>query len=290
MANSLLRHNANAQLRIFCHDTESLSILKKYCNPKMKIYPISELHRKFPILDNIIINRPRLNYLYSITPFLISYFWDANDTEAIAYIDADIYVYENLESINPINFDVAITPHRFRKEIRNLEKFGKYNVGIVHFKHNINSNVILKFWLDSCISSTSTFTNIEIFGDQKYLDYFDKHGKVFEIEHLGFNAAPWNCNDVVRNNLTGKLEIYGEDLHYFHFSGLKRFRFFATLSFLYYSWKPSYRIKALIYKPYIDELSGIEMNIFGSKSYDTRRINFRQLIQFVIAKDVIFNL
>ena len=290
MITSIQSHDSDAVIGLVCHDQETKELAQKWSDKALVVVGLDEVADSYPELKALFLDRPRLEFIYALSPFIVRYFLDSYNPKSVTYVDADLYFYKPVEKIidAAAHADVGIVEHRFQPKMKHLEKFGIYNVGLVHFNNSPGGKKVLKFWQESCSNSTSTNVTSEVFGDQKYLDRFHEIGNVHVFQSAGVNAAPWNCNDV-RISETGELVVDMQPLIFFHYSGLKVFRFYTTLSFTYYEWKPSHRIKKLLFMPYVKNLLTIEKSLFDVPVYDKRTIKMRQLSQFIRNRDLLIN-
>ncbi len=289
MADSLQEFDAEATVCVVLHNSEDLSLVLPEPRRNRTYFDLSTLKKHFPDLETIESDRSRLEYIYALSPYLVKYFFENTEAESVTYIDADLYFFKSISDLTSLATiaDVGLVPHRFKPEMKHLEGFGKYNVGLVQFNRTPDSLAILNFWLNSCRQSTSTFATETVFGDQKYLESFKRYGKVFEFQAEGINAAPWNTNEI-KPSEDGFDWLVGEDLLYFyHFSGLKIFKRFATLSFIYYEWNPKKSIKVGIYTEYVNKVITKDKQIFGKRIIDFRKVNLRQMLRFIVARDFI---
>jgi hypothetical protein len=289
MSNSLQEFDQAAQIRVVLHNASDMELIVPYLSETCDFVTLDELRKTFPILVSIESSRPRLEFIYALTPFIVKYFQMINPTSQITYVDADLFFLGKVEELTNLaaSYDVGITPHRFRESMRHLEQFGKYNVGLVQFNNTEGSQRVLDFWLEACTKSTSTIVTPDVFGDQKYLDRFQELGKTLVFDSPGVNAAPWNTNIVSRDTRKNCILVGNEQLYFFHFSGLKIFKRFATLSYIYYDWKPKKSIKKLLFAQYVSKIISAEMKLFSRRKFDDRKINLRQSVRFLINSDFI---
>jgi len=289
MISSLQKYDQEAQIRVVLHNPADIELIVPYLSDNCEFVTLDELRKSLPILVSLQIGRPRLEFFYALTPFIVKYFQDINPAKQITYVDADLFFLGKVEDLTNLaaKHDVGITPHRFKSKMSHLEQFGRYNVGLVQFNETSGSKRVLEFWLKACIESTSTKVSSKVFGDQKYLDRFQEFGDVFVFKSPGVNAAPWNTNMIVQNADKNCILVDNKKLYFFHFSGLKIFKRFATLSYIYYDWKPKKSIKKLLYKEYVSKIISTELTLFGRRKFDDRKINFRQSLRFLISRDFI---
>ena len=244
------------KLVVFCHDEKSLSVIKSLDLNRIEALSVSDLEKEYPELIQAKATRSRLEYFFLLSPYVIKFLIEKRFVKVAIYLDADVFFFKKPEFVVQMLddiADVAITPHRFSQRDKYMEKFGKFNVGWVAFRNSEYGLKILDFWATSCLNSTSTIPTDTSFGDQKYLDYFEELGGYTQvINNTGVNLAPWNITSVKLRD-TGLMHV-DEDLILFHFSGLKRFPFFASIGFAGYSKTPSSAIKKYIYSDYLKRL------------------------------------
>ena len=246
---------------IFYQDIETKKAFELFSISNLTLLPISQLISHFPLLAVAKENRAKIEFYYCLTPFVIKYARLLHETSIISYVDADIYFFKNfyseIENLKT-NFSARIVSHRFKESEKYLEKYGKFNVGILQFNAS-NGDKVLDWWAESCIRSTSLIATENSFGDQKYLDHFQNLDPSTIIsENSGENVAPWNLISEDVESSQGCVYIEGKELIYFHFSGLKLFRFGAILGFAGYSRRAGSTIWKLIYRPYVRFLRNVE--------------------------------
>lgn len=139
-------------------------------------------------------------------------------TDDLLYIDADIYFFDDWSKIyqHVNNIDIGLVEHRMPW----TGNSGKYNVGIVYFKKNINGINCANFWKKCLLDTNNQFyKDYGICGDQKYLELFPILFK--NVESLDNNIghlAPWN---LPYHSYTDKQIIWNQQLQnvmYYHFS------------------------------------------------------------------------
>ena len=287
MSKSLQEFDEAAQIRLVLHNASDMDLILPYVSETCDFVTLDDLKKTFPILVSIEASRPRLEFIYALTPFIVKYFQGIFPTSKVTYVDADLFFLGKVEELTNLaaKHDVGITPHRFTEKMRHLEQFGKYNVGLVQFNRTEGSQRVLDFWLEACTKSTSTIVSSSVFGDQKYLDRFQEFGEIFVFDSPGVNAAPWNTNVVSQDADKNYILVEDKKLYFFHFSGLKIFKKFATLSYIYYDWKPKKSIKKLLYLDYVSKIISVEVKLFGQRKFDDRKINLRQSVKFLVNRD-----
>lgn len=163
-----------------------------------------------------------MQFVWSLSAYFTWYCLEELDIEDILYVDADVYFFDSWEKIydNLDNVSIGIVEHRCPYSPSN----GKYNVGIVYFKNNIDGYKCSTWWKNCLLFTDNQYYETHgMCGDQKYLELFEElfDGVKVLDEYFG-HIAPWNYayhgydgyGSVVRD---GKLQ----KLMYCHFSNFK---------------------------------------------------------------------
>jgi lipopolysaccharide biosynthesis glycosyltransferase len=280
---SLINFGYRDTIVLVGHDEETVLKFKRLNIFQLHVYHISELEESFPEILVAKNDRSALEYFYCVTPFLIKFIKKFFNSGINVYLDADTFFFSDFHQIelSTNDYSVAITPHHFSTENKGLEKYGKFNVGLIAFNSNEGANKLLEWWSAKCLQSTAVNFSYGVYGDQKYLDEFeilDNHVKV--INYLGCNAAPWNCSNAIKNNnqifvLDGARK---SQLVFFHFSGLKRLPLISLLGFMPFRVKPSRNLKKFVFLPYMDSLRESEVQLEVNKGFYASPIGLQNWI------------
>lgn len=180
-------------------------------------------------------NRNRAEYCWTCTPIIIEYVLEKFLVEECTYIDADMYFYKDpellIDELKENNASVGIIGHRFPKSFTSEKRerlYGKYCVEFNTFFNNENGKKVLQWWKDKCIKSCTMELYQESFGDQKYLEQWERKFRgVYELKNLGAGIAPWNMTDYkledIENDIL-KLRYRKQEqceLIFYHFQGLR---------------------------------------------------------------------
>lgn len=260
---------------VFAHNQDTSNLLKSYLGGKAEVIGIEELIMHFPDLGKLQTSKTHKEFLFAITPFLLQFAHLQYPHLQAWYIDADIYFFDSFEKLQHqvVSHSFTVTSHNFPEHLRDLEIYGKYNVGIISSAGDDRAREILKWWGDRCLEDSSIFESPEVYGDQKYLDKFQNSSGFYTFENITDNAAPWNLNEIQALPVS------------FHFSGLRRFRNFSYIGFSMYTWRPSKKLIREVYIPYLRTLDGIEETIFGERKVDTRTLSITALLKMVFYRD-----
>lgn len=108
----------------------------------------------------------------------------------VAYVDADLFFLNSPEVIfNELTqADIGIHEHR----IPRYPNSGKYNVGLVYFKNNMNGLACAEFWKNCTWNKDNPYA--QEYGtchDQKYLELFEQ---IYDNVHViqSHHLAAWN--------------------------------------------------------------------------------------------------
>ena len=201
LCESLNRVSDYFRLYVFAFDESAYRILKELNIRNVTV--VSEGSILDDELRRIRQERSRSEYCWTCTPVIVEYVLDHYGVEACTYIDADMYFYSSpefvFEEIKGKKCSASIIEHRFPNNITrdtNLRLHGKYCVEFNTFFNTEESRKILTWWKQKCFESCSMKLNEESFGDQKYLDEWEKRfGNIHEVENAGAGVAPWNLSD-----------------------------------------------------------------------------------------------
>lgn len=230
---SLKNFSSNYTLHLLCLDNK---IYDSINDKNIKLYKIENLlkdeilfkAKNNPPSREAILNTNKniekaknLQFIWSLSAYFTWYCLENLECEDVLYIDSDIYFFNSLENLysNLNNVSVGIVEHRCETSTLN----GKYNVGIVYFKNDINGYKCATWWKNCLL-----FTDHEFYmshgtcGDQKYLELFSKlFSNVVVLDKFIGHLAPWNFHEHLYK---GKKIIWRgleQDLLYCHFSNFK---------------------------------------------------------------------
>lgn len=231
--NSLKNTAEEFCLYILAMDKQSYSILN---NLRLKnAVIISEEEILDSELKEIKKKRKRAEYCWTCTPIIVDYILETFSVEECTYIDADMYFYKDpailIDELKSNNASVGIIGHRFPKSFASEKRerlYGKYCVEFNTFFNNVNGRQVLQWWKKKCIESCTMDLYQESFGDQKYLEQWErKFSGVYELKNLGAGIAPWNIADYKLENIEDgvpKLRYRKQEqceLVFYHFQGLR---------------------------------------------------------------------
>lgn len=264
MSKSLLRTTPEARIWIVAADEGVTKALRPWTDSRVRVVPLSKVET--PELRSVRPSRTRVEYYWTLTPFLPSYVFTSEPTSEVAvYVDADMFFMSSAQRILEefLEDDSAaamITPHDYLPKYDQTAASGRYCVQFMPFKRE-GEERILSDWQFQCLEWCFRRVEPGRFGDQKYLDLWpDRYGAAVHVqESVDLLGAPWNAG----RRDPGALVAY-------HFHGLRR------ISRRYFALHPGYdtpkRIRTQIYMPYLEDLS-ISLNSVGNQERMAPRLS-----------------
>jgi hypothetical protein len=200
------------------------TVLRRIVVPGVTIIPLSSLEATFAELPRLKSERKRVEYFFTLTPFLPLHVFDTTDAQTVTYIDADLYFYADprpmLASIGAAS--IAITPNRFSPEHAADAQYGRFNVGWMTFQRDREGLACLVRYRDDCVAWCYDRVEDGRFADQGYLDTWpDRYASLSIIEHKGVNLAQWNVDNYTLQERDGQISVDGDPLIFYHFHGIR---------------------------------------------------------------------
>ncbi len=198
MFQSLKRVTDNFKLYVVAFDNKCCEVLQKYrCD---QLIPISLHEFEDERLLEAKSNRTEQEYCWTCSCHAIKYVIERYHESMCTYIDADMYFYANpqvlFDEIEASGCDVSIIEHRLSNNIENrriLQLSGRFCIEFNTFYATDNGMYILNWWCDRCLELCTAVQDGIHFGDQKYLDDWEKRfDGVHVLKHPGAGVAPWN--------------------------------------------------------------------------------------------------
>jgi hypothetical protein len=190
---------------------------------------LAAFEARHPALLRAKADRPRSEYIFTLTPFLCRDALDRALPDGVAvYLDADTFFFADPSL--PLGWmqdaEIALTEHRFPCATRHLAgTYGRFNVGWLAFRPAQAAIRCLELWAAQCIDSCSMDPATGAFGDQKYLDVWpEQFPSARVIACPGLNAAPWNAAGHRFAPSPRGVTVDGDPLVLFHFHRLARHR------------------------------------------------------------------
>ena len=223
---SLNRHEKNDfQIFVICLDEITRIIINKLALPNTRTIPLHDIERRNTPLLEAKKNRTLVEYYWTLTPVIIQYILGRYSfVDVLTYLDADIFFYSTPDPIMDEfgTNSVLIHEHRFPPEQAFLQKYGKYNVGLLCFRNDANGWEVLKWWSDRCIEWCYARLEDGKYGDQLYLDNWpESFNGVGVLKNIGAGVAPWNhIQYTFSQDENGYVMVDTVPLVFYHFHSL----------------------------------------------------------------------
>lgn len=191
------------------------------------IIPIRLSDFESPELLTVKSGRTFQEYCWTCTPWIVKYVLEVFKPSSCTYLDADLYFFGD-----PVPFvlsterkeGVSITPHRYTKLYDQTDRAGKYCVQFLTFSNTPCAREVLESWSRDCINWCFAKYEPGLFGDQKYLDFWEeKFSCIDVIEDPRIGLAPWNIQQYKLNEVgdllfdENKLDAIFYHFHYTKF-------------------------------------------------------------------------
>lgn len=258
---SLKRNSSEFHLFIFAFDNLTKDILLKLNLEFTTIITSGQFENED--LLKVKPTRNKAEYCWTSTSSVIKYVLDKYNVEYCIYLDADLYFYDDPQSlIDELTDDktVLITEHRYSFLSRYYEqkRAGRFCVQFILFSNDDASRKILDKWISQCLEWCYARYEDGKFGDQKYLDTWPgDYSNVHILENMGGGVAPWNAGQF-RFFKEGKKVIGVEkksgikfNVVFFHFHYIR----ISDGNTADLGWNPLGKDTIeIFYKPYIEEI------------------------------------
>lgn len=222
-------------VRVLCLDEGCRDALEVYRRDaglpaeQLELWSLAELEAAYPELADLRRSRGRIEYYFSLTPYLCAW---ALDREAeggkVVYLDADLYFFSDPRPLLAAmgNAPVSVVEHRYSPGLAQLTNvYGRFNVGWIGFTRSEAARSCVDWWQERCREWCRDVPENGRFADQHYLDEWPERvpGLVI-LDHPGANLAPWNIRThrIERSDSDGLVLADGRPLIFFHFHRLRR--------------------------------------------------------------------
>lgn len=226
MIESLIHHLGREFSKIFVLSLDKDVIIHFSGNSDVECISLNLVEEYFPELNIAKANRSFVEYIFTLSPYFPLYILENYPSvQRITSLDSDLYFFSSpgsiLKSLGKEN--IGITAHNFPEELRDLEKFGKYNVSFQSFPNNDLGLKCLKDWANECLEYCGDELDSEgRFADQKYLDSWkDRYGHVVVFPTPEIGLAPWNIHNYPIELDSPFLKIKDKQVVFYHFQGIR---------------------------------------------------------------------
>jgi hypothetical protein len=262
---SLGRHDPSAVLWVLALDGETADALRALRDERLRVLPLAELLAADPELAAVQAGRARSEFIFTLTPCLVRHLWRTwPETGLLAYLDADLYFFADPAPVWTAlgAGSVLVVAHRFPAGQDDAPRYGRFNVGVLVFRADLNGRACIEWWRARCLESCALAADGVRYGDQKYLDEWPRRfAGVVELAHAGVNVAPWNWAASRLELHAGAVRAGDAPLVVFHFAQFRRIagRWFDSGQ-LEYGIMPL-RLRSRVYGEYWAALEAAEAEI-----------------------------
>ena len=299
LSESLNIYQPKHTLFIVCMDDKVFKELNSNPLPNSIVFAHKKLIEFRPSLIKIKQQRSLAEYFFTCSAQVCEFILNENpNIDLLNYIDTDLCFFSSPEPIfNELDgASVGIIPHRFHWTSKSKIKYGKFNVGWISFRNDIEGNKCVSEWAKNCMEWCFQRLEKGKYADQKYLNYWpDKYNNLKILNHKGANLAVWNVKNYSIKMKEGKIFIDDQPLIFYHFAGLKQFSksmfktnlgtYFVTLDGI---------LRENIYMPYIKKILGFQSQTvvsFIKESYQNKLLHLAKKVlnkfRTIVYKDTI---
>jgi hypothetical protein len=221
---SLARHSPPFSLWALCFDDDAYAVITALNLDNLRPISLAEFERSDPELLAVKPSRSTVEYYFTSTPSLALFVMArAPSPGSVTYLDADLLFYSSPQPIFDELGDgsVLVIPHRFPEQLRHLEIYGTYNVGLLTFRNDARGRAVVERWRKQCIDWCYDRYENGRFADQGYLNEWPSMSGVVISNNVGAGLAPWNFMQYRLDLTKDPLEVDGQPLIFYHFQGFK---------------------------------------------------------------------
>ena len=167
-------------------DTKAFEVLDENPLPNTVVFAHQELTQFRPVLNKIKSERSPAEYFFTCSVSVCIYFEQNPHIDILNYIDADLCFYSSPEPLfkELDKASIGIIPHGFHWTNRSKIKYGKFNVGWISFRNDLQGMQCITDWANDCIDWCFQKLEKGRYADQKYLDYWpEKYDKLKILKH-----------------------------------------------------------------------------------------------------------
>jgi len=183
-------------------------------------------------LDDMSLRYNITEFSTAIKPAAFEYLFNENESDAVIYLDPDIYVVNKLNKVEELlanGSDAVLTPHTCKPiedgkkpDDQSMLQAGTYNLGFLALSNSKTSRDFLSWWHRRLVKDCRIDLPEGLFVDQKWADMLPCFIEKTTVLHdPGYNVAYWN---LMSRKVTRKgSDWYSNDgtLSFVHFSGVE---------------------------------------------------------------------
>jgi hypothetical protein len=211
---------------VLCLDDWTFEALRQNPSPGLQPVRLADLEAWDPALAAARSSRSLIEYYFTLTPCICRWVLHLNATaEAVTYLDSDLFFFGNPQVVldEMARDSVGIIAHRFAPGLESRSRYGRFNVGWITIRRDVNGETVLDWWRSRCLEWCRDEVDGERFAEQGYLnDWPTRFRGVRVIEYKGANVAPWNISRYEFSLRRTKPHVDDTPIVFFHVHGLRR--------------------------------------------------------------------
>jgi len=227
---SLAARDPEAILWVLALDAFTAEVLRELGEERLRVVALSDLETADPALAAVKSGRTRVEYYFTLSPCWPRWLLASRpEIGRVTYLDADLFFFSDpapiFTAMDAAGASVLITGHRFPSWLRDYERHGRFNVGVLSFRNDAAGRSCLDDWRGRCLTWCHDRLEEGKYADQKYLDAWPARlgAALLVLDHPGVNLAPWNwarhaCDE------RGAIAVDGQPLIVFHFARFRPLR------------------------------------------------------------------
>lgn len=225
LLDSLERHCESFKVYALCLDDICLKRVKEL--GRLYVVPIglAELEAAVTVLSPLKYERSRVEYYFTCGPAFMYYVMDQyREVDILTHLDADLYFFSNPQPLFELfnGHSIGVIPHNL-PQYNKKAPYGKYNVGWVSFRRDVDGLACLRWWRDRCIEWCYERFEDEKYADQLYLEKWpDLFNGFYAFGHHGANVGAWNVGDYQLSIRENKVFVDDDPLIFYHFHGFRK--------------------------------------------------------------------
>jgi len=238
---------------------------------------LDDLERKYAKLKILKKLRSKIEYYFTLSPYVPIFFQGKFRLKKLNYLDVDIFFFKN--------------PRFFYKSIKNYSviiikqyanpRYGNYNVGWISYNFLYKDTFkILDDWKNKCTDWCFDRLENNLYADQKYLDIWPViSNRVKILEPKYSMISPWDldCENYMSHN---------KYFYSYHFHGLKIYKKFFISGLSRYQRIKNRKIVNFFYNKYIKLLNdkSSKLNFTSRESIRnsiSKKINYSNFINIL---------
>jgi glycosyltransferase involved in cell wall biosynthesis len=194
------------------------------------LVPVRDLGLPHP--DHFAMRYSVLEFNTAVKPFALRWLAQRHGSDAIVYLDPDIYLLSPIDAVTDLLADGAlavVTPHLTapaaddkRPDELTIMRVGVYNLGFIALGRHEARRDLIDWWAGKLEHGATIDLESGLFTDQKWVDLIP--GLFPDVRILrdpGYNLAYWNlAQRPVIEGPDGRLTAGGRPLAFVHFSGV----------------------------------------------------------------------